>query len=394
MRGGQTFDLRWIALIGVFTLGCGGTSSRPPLLGAATVSGGGSHACALMMDGTARCWGDNAFDELGNLPSLEQGPPTVAAVPLVTGIAQIAAGGSHTCATLTNGSVSCWGNNAWGELGDGTGSDIFQAPSAVPSLQSVTAVAVTGPSVDLHEGTGEYSCAVRSDGSVACWGADAGGEIGNGANQERVPSPTEVAGASGARSLALGGVRGYALLGDGTVVAWGSTLSASATRAAPLAGVANVVGLAAGAFHGCALLADGTVQCWGLNDYGQLGNGSESSATDEHPPQVVAGLSDAIAITAGANHTCALVRGGSVYCWGDDSTGQLGHSNGDLVSHDSPVPVTGITNATAVSAGQEFTCALLADTSIRCWGANESDQLGDGTTSTGPTSIPVAVLNH
>jgi len=149
---------------------------------------------------------------------------------------------------------------------------------------------------------------------------------------------------------------------------------------------ATATAIAAGGSHACALLTGGSVRCWGSNFSGQLGNGTTTN--DPIPtPVVVSGITTATAISAGNGNTCALLTGGSVRCWGDNYYGQLG--NGTTTNSSTPVAVSGITTATAISAGGYHTCALLTDGSVRCWGYNNYGQLGNGTTT--DSSTPVAV---
>ena len=145
-------------------------------------------------------------------------------------------------------------------------------------------------------------------------------------------------------------------------------------------------GISAGAFHSCALLADGTASCWGRNESGQLGSGTNSTLSNV--PVAVSGLTDAEAISAGVDHTCALRATGTVACWGLNSDGQLG--DGTQVDSNVPVTVSGITNAVAISAGWGYSFALLADGTGSCWGRNGDGQLGNGTTNSSdvPATVP------
>jgi alpha-tubulin suppressor-like RCC1 family protein len=136
----------------------------------------------------------------------------------------------------------------------------------------------------------------------------------------------------------------------------------------------------------CFCLAGGGVDCWGLNTSGQLGNGTTTGNTGA--PVAVSGITNATAITARHSHTCALLATGGVDCWGDNGFGKLG--NGTTTTSSTPVAVSGITNATAVAAGYYHTCALLATGGAACWGYNYFGQLGNGTTT--DSSTPVGVV--
>jgi hypothetical protein len=143
--------------------------------------------------------------------------------------------------------------------------------------------------------------------------------------------------------------------------------------------------ISAGGSHTCALAASGTIKCWGNNTSGQLGDGT---TTNSSTPVTVSGITNATSISAGYHHTCALLAGGTIKCWGYNFYGQLG--DGTTTNSSTPVAVTGITNGTAISAGALHTCALLAGGTLKCWGYNSSGQLGDGTTTN--SSTPATVL--
>ncbi len=195
------------------------------------MAAGGAHTCALRNDGTVYCWGDNWEGQLGD-GTTALSRPTPVAVAGLTGATALAAGGSHTCALQSDGTVACWGDNYYGQLGDGTTTS-RPTPVAVAGLSGATALAVGG----------SHTCALRNDGTVACWGANYYGQLGDGTFTDRL-TPTAVAGLSGATAIAARGS------------------------------------------HTCALLADGTARCWGNNEYGQLGDGTARGARPFPAPVV------------------------------------------------------------------------------------------------------------
>jgi alpha-tubulin suppressor-like RCC1 family protein len=273
---------------------------------------------------------------------------------LLSGIASIAAGLDHTCALSTTGAVYCWGHNEGGELGNNSTTD-----SNVP----VQVVGVGGSGLlsgiaSIAAGL-DHTCAVSTTGAVYCWGYNVDGELGNNSTTEsNVPVQVEGVGGSGL-----------------------------------LSGIASI---AAGGYHTCALSTTGAVYCWGLNYYGELGN---NSTTQSNVPVQVEGvggsglLSGIASIGVGFFHTCALSTTGGVYCWGNNSRGELGNNS----TTDSYVPVqvvgvggTGLLSGIAtIAVGAFHTCALSATGRIDCWGDNYYGELGNNSTTN--SHVPVEV---
>jgi alpha-tubulin suppressor-like RCC1 family protein len=209
----------------------------------------------------------------------------------------ISAGGNHTCVVRGNGTVACWGDNAAGWLGDGT-----TTGSSVP-------VGVVGITDAIAVTNSDYqSCALHADGRVSCWGFNGQGQLGNGTTTaSSVPVP--VTGVTNATAVAIGNTHSCALLADGGVSCWGYNVNGElgngttvplSTVPVPVTGITNATALAANAFHSCAVLADGGVECWGGNNYGQLGNGT---SLQSNVPVAVTGLTDATDLAVGYMHT-------------------------------------------------------------------------------------------
>ncbi|MEX2621811.1 MAG: S-layer homology domain-containing protein, partial [Egibacteraceae bacterium] len=229
----------------------------------------------------------------------------------------VAAGLRHTCALRQGGTVACWGWNVTGQLGDDTNTDRL-TPVAVHGLND--ALALTAGSA--------HTCALRQGGTVACWGRNASGQLGDDTNTDRL-TPVAVHGLNDALALTAGSAHTCALRQGGTVACWGRNASGqlgddtTTDRLTPVAvqGLDDAVGLTAGGGHTCALRGGDTVACWGWNEFGQLG---DDTTTDRLIPVAVHGLDDVVALIAGGGHTCALREGDTVACWGDNLSGQLG----------------------------------------------------------------------
>ena len=342
------------------------------------VTVGDGHACAVLSDGTLRCWGRGGSGQLGT------GATASSAVPVtVVGVADaagVSAGADHTCARATDGSVRCWGANGSGRLGDGTTTDAA-TPVAVAGLAGV---------VDVDAG-GEHSCAVLAAGSVWCWGANDSGQLGNGSTTDSA-TPVAVSGVGDAVAVATGREHSCAVRADGSVSCWGAGgrgrlgNGGFGNRTTPTAvsGLTGVTGVTAGALHTCARGGDGSVSCWGAGSNGRLGTGTTA---DARTPVAVPGVSDVAAIDAGTLHTCAADGDGSVWCWGGNADGQVG--DGTTTDTSTPVVAAGIEGAGSVAAGGGSSCALALDGAARCWGSGDDGLLGDGNSA--PSVSPVVV---
>jgi alpha-tubulin suppressor-like RCC1 family protein len=368
------------------------------------ITAGTQHTCAILDNGSVSCWGPNNFGQLGdgtNTPDLVRNTPTqTSSLGTDRTAVAISAGRYHTCALLDDGSVSCWGRNNFGQLGDGTDT-LRNTPTQTSSLGTDrTAVAISA-------GEG-HTCAILDDGSVSCWGSNNGGRLGDGTTTDRnTPTPTSSLG-TGRTAIAITvgeglGSHTCAILDDGSVSCWGyntygqlgdgtDTLRNTPTQTSSLGTDRTAVAISAGFRHTCAILDDGSVSCWGYNTYGQLGDGT---TTDHSTPTQTSTLGTdrtAIAITVGGDHTCAILDDGSVSCWGNNSQGRLG--DGTTTDRLTPTQTSSLgegRTAVAITAGYGYTCAILDDRSVSCWGWNIFGQLGDGTTNDRftPTAIEI-----
>ena len=344
--------------------------------GVMAMSAGYASSCAVLIGGGIKCWGDNAYGQFGDAGKLTDRWTPVNAVGLKNGAIKVSAGNYHSCAVNGAGGVQCWGSNYSGALGDGTNTSRL-TPVDVVGLNSGIVAVAAGSS---------HSCALNNAGGMLCWGDNYYGKLGDGSNITRL-TPVPVSGlSSGVMAIATGGVHSCALLNGGAMKCWGNNGSGElgigsttgSTTPVTVSGLSSgVLAIATGSFHTCALLSGGAVKCWGDNYYGQLGDGT--SRTTRLAPVPVSGIaSGAIAISAGESHTCALLSGGAAKCWGLNDFGQLG--DGSTTDKLTPVPVSGLSvGATAIAAGYTRTCAISSGGRASCWGDNAFGQLGDGT---------------
>lgn len=402
---------------------------------AKAVATGGYHACAVLDDGNVKCWGANTWGALGlgdtnhrSARAAELGN-ALPRVDLGQGrrVSAITAGGGYACAILNDGSVKCWGNNTYGSLGLGDTSHRGDAPGEMGDKLPAVNLGSARTAVKIAAGVA-HTCAILDDGSLKCWGLNNYGQLGLGDTKSRGDGPNEMgdslppvdlgAGRS-AVHVALGNYQTCALLDDATLKCWGNgSFGALGTgdsnsrgdgpgemgRHLPPVDVGacrTVKSVAAGGNHTCAVLDDGSVKCWGYNAEGQLGIGDLSRHGDGPgemgdsllPVNLGAGRT-ALKLVATHVNTCAELDDHRIKCWGAAFTGMLGigpsERRGDQLSDmGDNLPSFSLGQTRKVQAfgsgfANHYACALLENESVKCWGANSYGQLGiDGSSNVG-----------
>jgi alpha-tubulin suppressor-like RCC1 family protein len=365
----------------LFAIGVGTSSAATPTISAISV--GQYHACALTSTGGVKCWGDNTYGQLGDGTTVNRSTP-VDVSGLTSGVVAISAGQYHTCALTSAGAVECWGYNGLGTLGDGT------------TAARLTPVNVSGLSSGVSAISAGYfhTCALTNGGGVKCWGYNVYGQLGDGTTAIRT-TPVDASGmTSGVSAISAGQYHTCAVTSAGAAKCWGyngfgglgdGTTTNRSTAVAVTGLGSGVTAITAGAYHTCAVTSAGGVKCWGYNASGQIGDGT---TTNRSTPVDVSGMTSGVsAISAGQYHTCARTAAAGAKCWGYNGFGALG--DGTTTSRSTPVDVSGMTSGvTAIGAGGYHTCALISG-GVKCWGYNSSGEVGDGTTTTRLTPVVV-----
>ena len=390
------------------------------------MTAGFAHSCFMLDNGSVKCWGENSYGQLGQGDTDNRGDNSSEMGDNLTAIdlgnertaTAIAAGNHHTCAILDNASIKCWGSNASGQLGLGNTSNRGDNSNEMgDDLNSVdlgsgrTATAIaTGDS---------HTCAILDNESIKCWGANASGQLGLGDTDNRGENGNEMANLDAvdlgtgrtATAIEAGDHHTCAILDTSSVKCWGENgygqlgLGHTNNRgdgpnemgdyltAVDLGSGRTATSITTGTGYTCVLLDDDSVKCWGWADFGQLGAGK----TDDYdePPNLKIPLGTGItAIASGNFHTCAILDNSSIKCWGLNDSGQLGIGDtsnfGDGVNNlgynemlDLPTVDLGAgRTARGITAGDSHTCALLDNFSVKCWGENSYGQLGQGDNST------------
>jgi alpha-tubulin suppressor-like RCC1 family protein len=357
-----------VAATAAVAMNAGTAAARPsPTLGAARLADAGkidsgySHTCVVRSGGRVACWGDNAFGQLGDGTKDDKRTPVF--VRGISDAVAVAAGGDHTCAIRAGGSVVCWGKNSFAELG--TGSRTGPEACSLGIACSTRAASVVGlTNAVAIAAAPQHTCAVLGDGTARCWGRNSAGELGTGSYD-----------------------------GPDNCSDDPDYPTACSLRPAAVTGITNAAAIAAGDRHTCALSSAGAVTCWGWqhdihDEYGYY-VGQVSSPT----PVIVSGLGTATAIALGDNHgsgvKCAVLSNGRVACWGNGTYGALG--NGSGASSIGPLLVGGIDDATSVAVGYAGACALRASGSVACWGDGHTGQLGNPSAPAW-SGVPVPVI--
>jgi alpha-tubulin suppressor-like RCC1 family protein len=348
--------------------------SRTPMLAI-----GGERIMELSTNGDVVSWGGNQYGEFGDYTYLDSTNP-VHVVGLAN-IVKIATGLNHSLAIDAKGTLWAWGQQSgYWNFGDGGNQNSTNLPVQVPGMTNTIAIAAHGNN-NGDDGFYGLSLAIEADGTVWMWGdTDGGFWFG--------PSPVQVIGVSNAVAGAVGAYHALALKKDGIVWAWGGNYSGELGNGTTtdsgipvqVVGLSNIVAICAGDNHSLALDTNGCVWAWGFDGFGQLGDGQTGAGLYSDVPTMVVGLTNVVAIAAGANHSLAVDGTGKLWAWGNDNAGQLGDGGSTGITN-LPMQVLTVTNVISIAAGSDASAAVDGNGNLWQWGAEDNDEenlaLGD-----------------
>lgn len=386
---------------------------------------GAEHTCYLNSVGEVRCWGGNWTGQLGYNDTTDRGGTAgsmtgLSAVSLGQSATAISSSAYHTCALLVDGGVKCWGYNDRGQLGYDHTLTLGDGPN---ELNNLTAVDLGLPATQIAVGEG-HTCALLNDGHIKCWGSNMFGQLGYNDTTDRGNSVGSMAALAAinlgqtAKEITAGGQFTCAVLADDSLKCWGrnhvgqlgyedtnhrgdTVGSIEALTAVQLG--ASVSHVSAHNYHVCAVLTNHNVKCWGANSNGQLGyNDTADRGGSINDMSNLASINlgkNAVTVSTGNYHSCAIFDDGTAKCWGNNNWGQLGYddsnSRGDSVGSMASLGLVLISPVISQMAlGEIHSCAILA-AGVKCWGHNSGGRLGyNDTTNRGDFTGSMAALNY
>jgi len=360
-----------------------------------TATSGGSHTCAISSDDLAYCWGLNTNGALGNNSTTRSTiPVAVSTADVLNGktIKSISVGGVHTCAIASDDLAYCWGYNDRGQLGNNS-----TTRSLVPVAVN-TADALSGKTIKSIAAGNWYVCAVASDNLTYCWGYANYGQLGNDSIVDSwVPAAVSTTGVLSGKTIAsisAGNNHVCAIASDNLTYCWGSNgggrlgnnsivqSNVPVSVSVAILREKTIKSMDSGNSFNCAIASDDLAYCWGYNSTGQLGDNSTTQSLIPVAVNTAGVLSGKTLklITSGGSQTCAIASDDLAYCWGNNAHGQLGDNSTTQSSVPVAVDTTGVLDGKtikSITAGDSHVCAIASDDLAYCWGYNNYGQLGD-----------------
>jgi len=345
------------------------------------VTAGGYHSCAILDTGKAKCWGSGNNGQIGDGDNNGHSSPVDVSLDASTTLVDISAAYRYTCAVDQDGAVLCWGQNDYGQLGDGTNTS-----SNVPLKMSASSFDEKVVAISAGR---FHACAIDETGTAYCWGNNNNGKLGIGSTTSSY-TPQKLTFSSPVLDISAGEYHSCAILSNDDLYCWGRNLNGQlgdgtkTERHSPVkVDLSDEVPteVSVGQKHTCVNTESDKTFCWGHPTYD--GNSTTTTGTS------IMGVDDdsvdgLVSINSGNHGSCSLTDTGEVDCWGEGLYGQLGDGTND----DSDTPVsTLITGVVEIAVGTRHACSIDSDGDLGCWGRGSGGQLGDGTTDDSNTTV-------
>lgn len=358
-------------------------SAASPIVMTSTVTTGNNHALAIKTDNSLWAWGDNSYGQLGDGTTTNRKVP----VKIMTNVQSVYAKGNFTLAIKTDGTLWAWGDNTDGQTGSGSQKDMLMKPVKIMS-------GVTTASAGQN-----HSLAVKDDGTLWAWGDDSEGKLGIG-ESEYYSQYTPVYVTNNAVSVWAGGCQSIALKADNSVWGWGNNwfgavgAGGDTVKKPVKLNLSAIKLITTGKNHTFGIKTDGSLWGWGVNEYGQVWSNAKEygkyQPTEYYTPFLIPNMENIEYVSAGSAHSAAVKKDGTLWTWGINYNGQLG--DGTKITRGIPAQVNNISGVIAAFAENGYTLALQTNGTLWSWGSNERGKLGTGKTS--DSLIPVSIMSN
>jgi alpha-tubulin suppressor-like RCC1 family protein len=345
-------------------------------------------SCGVTTGSSIYCWGYNNIEQVGDQTTTNRSVPTAVVWTYTSPVTQISAGGQTNCA-LKNGNAFCWGDNTYGEIGDGTTTS-RTSPTLVGGGYTWESISTFN---DSYPGDNvATTCGITTSGTAYCWGANKEGEVGDGTTTQR-NSPTLVSGGYTWASISVGWRDVCGVTTSGIGYCWGYNLwgevgdNTQTQRNSPtlVSGGYTWASISSGDQDACGITISGTGYCWGVNSYGQVG---DNTTTNRFVPTALYSGGPWASINVGTLTACGVTTTGAGYCWGRNTNGEIGDNT--TTAHSVPTSVNGGYTWASISNGRFDSCGVTTAGAGYCWGMNGNGEIGNGNTTT--VHVPTAVL--
>jgi alpha-tubulin suppressor-like RCC1 family protein len=351
-----------------------------------SVSAGENFTCGIRHGGKLYCWGNDFYGQVGDGGTNEESITTPRRIGDFEDWASIAAGGFHACGVRKNGKLYCWGRDDNGQVGDAGPDANVSAPKRIGDFEDWTSVG---------GGLG-HTCGIRHGGKLYCWGRDNKGQVGDAGDNTNISSPKRIGDFEDWARVDGGNSHTCGVRENGKLYCWGDdtygqlgtpTLALAPYRIGDFQDWSSV---SAGADTTCGIRHGGKLYCWGDNAFGQVGIGEPEPGHPIPVPNRVGSFEDWATSSTGDSHNCGVRKNGKLYCWGYDGEGQVGDGFSDSFAY-FPRRIGDFEDWAKISAGGSHSCGVRSNGKLYCWGDDTFGQIGDGGVSSDPHKSPTRI---